>query len=152
MTEQHDSLILQFLARVFIVPFLLVFSMYIFVHGEVSPGGGFQAGAIAAAGIIVGKLTLGMEYSERRVSTRWLLALACAGTILYVLAGLVPMFFGVNFLDYSELPVEWFNAIADHERTNRAMGIFIIEFGVFAAVTGVLVLLYNYLTRRFRDD
>ena len=59
MTERHDSLILHIIVRVLMVPFIFLFGMYVLIHGEASPGGGFQAGAIVAAAIILGRLTLG---------------------------------------------------------------------------------------------
>ena len=152
MTEQHDSIILNFVVRVLLVPFIFVFGVYVLVHGEASPGGGFQAGAIVAAGLVLARLTTGSEHGERRISTRVLLWLASAGIGIYVLAGIVPLLAGVTFLDYAALPVEWFNAVAGHERTNRAMGIFIVEVGIFIGIFSVLVILYDHLTERFTDD
>ena len=152
MTEQHDSIILHFVVRVFMVPFILVFGAYVLVHGEASPGGGFQAGAIVAAALLLARLTLGAEHSDRRFPTRALILVASAGLEIYVLAGIVPLLLGSNYLDYAALPLQWFNAVAGEERTNRAMGIFIIELGVFLGVFGILVLLYDYLTQRAQDD
>ena len=151
MTEQHDSVILHFVVRAFMVPFIFVFGIYILVHGEASPGGGFQAGAIVASGVILGRLTLGHEQHFTRFPTRLLLWVASSGVGIYVLAGIVPLFFGANYLDYGALPLQWFNNVAEVERTNRAMGIFIIEIGVFLAVFSIMVLLYDYLTEGARD-
>ena len=155
MTEQHDSIILNFVVRVLMVPFIVVFGLYVLVHGEASPGGGFQAGAIVAAGLVLGRLTVGSEHGENRLSTRVLIWLASTGLGIYVLAGVVPLLAGANFLDYGALPplpVDWFNAVADHERTARAIGIFIVEVGIFIGVFSVLVILYDHLTTRFADD
>ncbi len=49
MTEPSDSVILRFIVRVFMLPFVLLFGLYIFTFGEEGPGGGFQGGAIIAA-------------------------------------------------------------------------------------------------------
>ena len=152
MTQQHDSIILNFVVRVLLVPFIVVFGMYVLVHGEASPGGGFQAGAIVAAGLVLARLTAGSAHAESRLSTRVLVWLASIGIGIYVLAGIVPLLSGANYLDYAALPVEWFNAIAGHERTNRAMGIFIVEVGIFMGVFSVLVILYDHLSQRFTDD
>jgi len=76
---------------------------------------------------------------------------ASIGVGIFVMAGVVPIFFGANYLDYSELPLQWFNSIADVERTKRAMGIFVIEIGVFLAVFSIMVIMYDYLTERFQD-
>jgi multicomponent Na+:H+ antiporter subunit B len=152
MTERHDSVILHFVVRVFMVPFIFVFGMYVLIHGEASPGGGFQAGAIVAAAIILGRLTLGHDHAGNRFPTRLLIWLASIGVAIYLVTGIVPLFFGANYLDYSQLPVRWFNNVAEHHRTTRAMGVFIVEIGVFVAVLSTLVILYDYLTERFQDE
>lgn len=152
MTERHDSIILHFVVRVFMVPFIFVFGVYVFLHGELSPGGGFQAGAIVAASIILGRLVLGSDVAGHRFPTRLLTWGACVGVAIYVLAGVVPMFFGLNYLDYDKLPLGWFNEFAQHQRTDRAHGIFLVELGVFVAVISVMVLLYDYLTMTFQNS
>jgi multicomponent Na+:H+ antiporter subunit B len=156
MTERHDSVILHFVVRSFMVPFIFVFGIYVLTHGETSPGGGFQAGAIIAAGTILARLTLGAEHAVGRFNTKLLIWLASAGAAIYLIAGVVPLFFGANYLDYSELPFQWFNEVAEHSRTNRAMGIFTIEIGVFLVVFSTMVIIYDYLTRSTpeyqRDD
>lgn len=152
MTERHDSVILHFVVRVFMVPFIVVFGAYVFVHGELSPGGGFQAGAIVASAFVLARLTLGSEHASPRFPTRILIWLASFGVGIYVVAGLIPMFYGANYLDYNSLPTEWFNNIADHHRTARAMGLFVVEVGVFIGVFSVLVMMYDYLTLRFQDE
>ena len=35
-----------------LLPFILLFALYVQFHGDFGPGGGFQAGVIFAAGII----------------------------------------------------------------------------------------------------
>ena len=99
MTERHDSLILSFVVRAFMIPFIFVFGIYVLTHGEASPGGGFQAGAIVAAAVVLGRLTLGTEHMGHRFPTRLLTWLASIGVGIYVLAGVVPLFFGANYLD-----------------------------------------------------
>jgi multicomponent Na+:H+ antiporter subunit B len=151
MTERHDSVILHFVVRVFMVPFIVMFGAYVFIHGEISPGGGFQAGAIVASAFVLARLTLGTDHSSPSFPTRTLIWLASFGIGIYVVAGMIPMFYGDNFLDYNSLPTAWFNDVAVHHRTARAMGIFIVEVGVFIGVFSVLLTMYDYLTLRFRD-
>ncbi|MEK9658979.1 MAG: MnhB domain-containing protein [Chloroflexota bacterium] len=151
MTERHSSLILHFIVRVFMVPLILVFAAYVFVHGESSPGGGFQAGAIAASAVILARLTLGREHGIRRYPTRMLIWLSSLGVGIYALAGVLPVLYGGPFLDYDAIPLQWFNVFAGEEYTNRSMGLFIIELGVYVGVFATLVLIYDYLTERFQD-
>lgn len=152
MRETHDSIILQFVVRTFMTPFIFVFGIYVLIHGESSPGGGFQAGAIVAAALVLTRLTVGSEHTDRRFPTHLLMWLASIGVGIYVITGIVPLFFDSPYLDYSVLPLNWFNSVADHARTNRAMGIFIIEIGVFVGVFSIMVIMYDYLTLRFRND
>ena len=145
--REHDSVILLLIVRGFMAPFIFVFGAYVLIHGEASPGGGFQAGAIVAAAIILARLTHGTEQGERRLPTGLLVWLACIGLGIYVLAGLLAALFGENFLDYGAIPLQWFNEFAGEDRTNRAMGIFIIELGVFVGVASVLVIIFDYLAK-----
>ncbi len=145
--REYDSVILLLVVRGFMVPFIVVFGAYVLIHGEASPGGGFQAGAIVAAAIILARLTHGTEQGERRLPTGLLVWLACIGLGIYVLAGLLATLFGENFLDYGAIPLQWFNDFAGEDRTNRAMGIFIIELGVFIGVASVLVIIFDYLAK-----
>lgn len=46
------SFILVCISR-FLYPFILLFGFYIIVHGDTSPGGGFQGGAIIATAFIL---------------------------------------------------------------------------------------------------
>ena len=42
------DVIFRVAAKIFI-PFMLVFALYVQFHGDFGPGGGFQAGVVAAA-------------------------------------------------------------------------------------------------------
>ncbi len=147
MTEPNVSVILHLIVRGFMLPFIVVFGIYVLVHGELSPGGGFQAGAIVASAIILARLTHGSEQGDRRLPTGLLVWTASIGLGIYMLAGLLGMVFGANFLDYAVIPLQWFNDFAGEDRTNRAMGVFIIEIGVFLGVASVLVIIFDYLAK-----
>lgn len=45
------DLILRVVGKL-LLPFVLLFALYVQFHGDFGPGGGFQAGVIAAAAII----------------------------------------------------------------------------------------------------
>jgi multicomponent Na+:H+ antiporter subunit B len=44
-----------------LIPFIVLFGLYVQFHGEYGPGGGFQAGALIAAGMILYSLLEGQE-------------------------------------------------------------------------------------------
>jgi multicomponent Na+:H+ antiporter subunit B len=73
MDGPFESRILQFMVRLFLVPAMLLFGLYVVVHGETSPGGGFQGGAIMGAAIILARLSLDREQARRLLSPRMVL-------------------------------------------------------------------------------
>ena len=152
MNSRYDSVILHFIARNFMVPLIIVFSAYVLLHGELSPGGGFQAGAIAAAALLLTRLALGNRDGGRRIPRMLLIWLACIGLGIYMLGGILPLILGANFLDYAPIPVDWYNQFAGEQRTPRSMGIFIVEIGVFLGVVAVLVLIYDLLVDSAAND
>ena len=87
MNDRYDSVILHFILRVFMVPLIIVFGVYVLLHGELSPGGGFQAGAIVAAALLLVRLALGNRQAALRVPQGLLIWLACIGLGIYMLGG-----------------------------------------------------------------
>lgn len=151
MNDRYDSVILHFIVRSFMVPLIVVFGIYVLLHGEISPGGGFQAGAIVAGGLLLARLALGHGTGGRRIPQGLLIWLACIGLGIYMFAGILPLFLGANFLDYGPIPVDWYNDFAHTHHTARAVGILIIEVGVFVGVAAVLVLIYDLLAGSSRQ-
>jgi len=140
MIERHESIVVTTFVRL-AVPLAQLFGLYVLVHGHESPGGGFQAGVILAGSYIMLALGLGHETLTRHVDEpRWM-ALAAAGVLLYVAAGLAGLPRGA-FLDYAGLPVNGVRA--------RWLGILLIETGVTLAVTTTLVVIFCRLAARER--
>ena len=48
-----------------LIPYILLFGRYVQFHGDFGPGGGFQAGVIFAAGIILYGLVFGIGAARR---------------------------------------------------------------------------------------
>ena len=86
-----------------LIPFIVMFGLYVLFHGEYGPGGGFQAGAIAAAGIILYALLEGETKALEAVPKSALTGMMFGGALLYGLVGVVCLALGGNFLDYSVL-------------------------------------------------
>ena len=62
-----------------LIPFILLYALYIQFHGEYSPGGGFQAGAIVATAIILYSLLEGERAALRAVPRSAQLAMVVGG-------------------------------------------------------------------------
>jgi multicomponent Na+:H+ antiporter subunit B len=122
------------------IPFILLFGLYVQFHGEYGPGGGFQAGALIAAGIILYSLIEGERRALEVIPTGVLLGLVAGGAILYTLVGIGSMLFGLDFLDYSY--------IAADPAKGQQLGLLLIELGVGITVTGVLLTIYHAFAAR----
>ena len=44
-----------------VLPFILLFALYVQFHGDYGPGGGFQAGVITAGMVILLAITFGLK-------------------------------------------------------------------------------------------
>tara|TARA_R110002110_G_scaffold114374_2_gene283708 strand:+ start:13725 stop:14702 length:978 start_codon:yes stop_codon:yes gene_type:complete len=132
-------LIPKVMARL-LVPFILLFALFIQFHGEYSPGGGFQAGAIFVAGIILFSLVRGERLTLAVIPPRVLLWMSAGGALLYGSVGLAGIAMGGNFLDYSVL--------ADDPILGQHIGIIVIELGVGLTVTGVLLSIFHAFAAR----
>ena len=63
---QHH-IVLKVAAKL-ILPFILLFALYVQFHGDFGPGGGFQAGVIFGAGIILYALVFGVDHARAVVA------------------------------------------------------------------------------------
>ena len=129
----HQHKILRIVSKILIPPILL-FALYVQFHGEYGPGGGFQAGVIFAAGIILYTIFFGVDLARQVVSSALLKILAAFGVLLYGSVGLVSMLHGGDFLDYSVL--------AENPVTGQHIGIIIIELGVGITVAAVMTMIF----------
>lgn len=123
-----------------VVPFILVFGVYVVAHGHYGPGGGFAGGAILAVGVIVTRFTLDSSVSERLCPQGAAVVALMGGMALFLLAALVPLGVGGVALDYADLPA---GDLSDP--TRRYLGIFVVEVGVGAAVFGGILFLFDQL-------
>lgn len=125
-----------------LIPFILLFGLYVQFHGEYGPGGGFQAGAIIAAAIILYALLEGEKPALAVLPQRFLLGLMAGGALLYGGVGLAGIALGGEFLDYSVL--------ASDPVKGQQLGILLIEAGVGITVTGTLLSIFHAFAARER--
>lgn len=135
----RDDLIPRVVGRL-LVPFILLFGLYVQFHGEYGPGGGFQAGALIAAAFILYALIEGEARTLEALPPKALLALTVAGALLYGGVGLAGIVQGSEFLNYSVL--------ASDPVKGQQLGIILIELGVGMTVTGVLLSIFHAFAAR----
>ncbi len=88
----------------FLFPLMLFFGGYIFIHGHLTPGGGFQGGAIIASAFLL----VYMGCRGRRINEKGSQAVESSGGLVFVLMGLMGLtmgghYFLSNFLPKGEL-------------------------------------------------
>ncbi len=132
-TEPPPRPILQVMAK-FMIPFIILFALYVQFHGDFGPGGGFQAGVIFSVAIILYTLTFSQQDAMKLVPPSILKRLAALGVLIYGGTGIVSLFKGGNFLDY--------NVLAHDPVHGQHYGILIIEFGVGLTVACVMMLIF----------
>ncbi len=129
----RHHLVLRVVTKVLIGP-ILVFALYVQFHGDYSPGGGFQAGIVFAAAFILYALVFGLETAREAFPGRLIRLLLAGGVLLFSGVGVVSLFFGANYLDYSVL--------AAVPATGQHIGILLVEFGVGMTVAAVMISTY----------
>ena len=135
----RHHLIPQVVGRL-IIPFIVLFGLYVQFHGEYGPGGGFQAGALIATGVILYALLEGEEAALKAVPRPALMALVIGGASLYGGVGILCILLGGNFLDYSVLSPD--------PVAGQQIGILLIEAGVGMAVCGALLTIFHAFAAR----
>lgn len=135
-----DRVILRVGAKL-LIPFILVFALYVQFHGDYGPGGGFQAGVIFAAGFILYGLIYGLG-NLLQVLPPWVPYLCSAlGVLIYAGVGVVTMLLGAEYLNY--------DVLAHDPKHGQHYGILLIELGVLVTVFGVMVAaFYAFAGRR----
>lgn len=130
---------------------IFLFAFYVQFHADYSPGGGFQAGVIFGAGVIVYALVHGLKPTQRTLAPAIVRMGVSAGLLLYIGVGFTCLLLGGNFLEYDAL-------LASHAHKQNGeminplgqqVGIYVIELGVATTVASVMVMIfYGFAARR----
>ena len=126
-----------------VLPLVLLYAVYVFVHGEVSLGGGFQAGALLAVSYILYCFIAGGRKKRFGISPYAAMCIGACGLLIYFLTGLLPMFFGGNFLEYGRLPLPFLDVAQRH-----GVGIILVELGVTVCVAASLITILEAILER----
>lgn len=123
-----------------LIPFILLFALYVHFHGDFGPGGGFQAGVVSAGMVILYSIVFGIEAAQRAVPKKLVTLMIPLGVLIYGGTGLISLLYGANYLDYSIL--------AHDSKHGHHLGIILVEFGVLVTVAGTMTaIFYAFVTR-----
>ena len=137
----RGDLVLRVIAKL-MIPFVLLFALYVQFHGDFGPGGGFQAGVIIAASVIFYAIIFGLPAARRFAPDRIVETMVAAGVLLYGGVGVAGLLLGGNYLDYFVLAQD---TVHGQER-----GIFWVEAGVAITVSGVMTKIFYLFAERRR--
>ncbi|MBU7043698.1 MAG: sodium:proton antiporter [Theionarchaea archaeon] len=75
--------------------FILIFGFYVIMHGHLTPGGGFQGGAVVASGIALVLIAYGYDHTVERIKKSNLSVLESLGALGFI--GLAFLGIGTTF-------------------------------------------------------
>ncbi|MFT4967289.1 MAG: multicomponent Na+:H+ antiporter subunit B [Candidatus Deianiraeaceae bacterium] len=130
MFNSIERLALRFVSVIVLIG-STIFAFYIHIFGKVTPGGGFQAGALLASGIIIYQSfndVIIINKNKLNIST-------VCGVMMFLLTGVASLFFGGTIFEYQ----------AFHHHYGHIIGSFLVETGVFLVVTTSMVRIANAL-------
>jgi multicomponent Na+:H+ antiporter subunit B len=139
----RNHVILRVIAKL-LIPFIILFALYVQFHGDYGPGGGFQAGVIFAVAFILYALIFGLENARKVAPPGVVRAAIAIGVLIYAGTGVVTLSMGGKFLDYSVLL---------HDPAHgQHWGIFAVELGVGVTVASVMITIFFIFAGRPRSD
>jgi multicomponent Na+:H+ antiporter subunit B len=127
-----QSLILR-TAGHFLLPLLLLFSLFLLFRGHNEPGGGFIAGLVAAAAIVLYLFSMDIACARRvlRVDPRSLLG---GGMSLAVLSGVPGVFRGQPFFT-----AQWWEVSLAGVGKVKLSTVLLFDIGVYLVVIGAVL-------------
>lgn len=90
-----------------LLPLIVLFGAYVFMNGHLTPGGGFQGGAIVASAVLLMLLADPM----RKFSHRLISKVESISGLFYVMIGVLGTFLAGGFLDNRILPLGEFGSL-----------------------------------------
>lgn len=153
-----------------IIPYILLFGLYVQFHGDFGPGGGFQAGVIMASAFILYGLVFGLPAVHEVAPPKVIEKLIALGVLVYAGTGLATTLLGRadhahhghdhGHVDHAHADLAHPEIIErapanflDYEALNhdvlhgflphgQHLGIFLIELGVGITVTAVMIMIF----------
>jgi len=116
----------------FLFPMLIIFGVYVFLHGHLTPGGGFQGGAVIASAFLL--VYLGCR--ERRINLTRKTWTDSLGGLAFVVIGLIGLGVGGRYFLSNFLP----NGVVNQLFSAGILPLIYIAIGlkVGAELTGVV--------------
>jgi multicomponent Na+:H+ antiporter subunit B len=118
------------------MPFILMYGLYIILHGEVSPGGGFQGGVVIGAAYILYTIVFNLKEGQKQAPPSYIALGNTVGPLLFLLAGLWGIIAGYTFLANKVV------GIIPHGELGTilaSLSMLLINLGIGLAVSSIVV-------------
>jgi multicomponent Na+:H+ antiporter subunit B len=104
--QQGMTLIVKTVTRI-IVWMIMVYGIYLILHGHLTPGGGFGGGVVLSLAFLSIMLAYGRDYTSKWLNMRLLHDLESASVLLFLVIGIIGIGVGgaflVNFFSHGTL-------------------------------------------------
>lgn len=138
-----SSLILSTAAR-YLLPLMLLFSVFLLLRGHNEPGGGFIGGLVAAAAFALYAFAFDVAHARRTLRTDPHVLIA-SGLALALLSGLLPLAVGKPFLKGLWLDGEW-------PALGKVGTPLLFDLGVYLVVFGIMVMILFALAEKPEEE
>ena len=137
-------------------PFTMIYGLYIIAHGHLTPGGGFQGGAVVASACAMILVAYGSVWTMGKIKEKHLSVLESLGAIGFIGLAFFGLIFGLQYFFNNFLVGEKglnliFNQLAIGASNINTAGVlplmnFAVGLKVIAGLFGI-VLVMAYATR-----
>jgi len=81
------------------LPLTLIYGLYVIAHGHITPGGGFQGGAVVASGLAMLVVAYGSVWTMNKIKEKHLSVLESVGAIGFIGLAFLGLIFGTWFFN-----------------------------------------------------
>ncbi len=95
--RESSDLILKNVTAI-VIPWIMLFGVYIVLNGHISPGGGFSGGAVMGAGLILYSVSYGVNATSRFFTAKTFRAITSTALLCYAASKAYSFYTGANGL------------------------------------------------------
>jgi len=81
------------------LPFILIYGLYVIAHGHLTPGGGFQGGAVVASGLAMILVAYGSVWTMGKIKEKRLSVFESVGALSFICLAFFGLIFGTMFFN-----------------------------------------------------
>ncbi|MCK4902587.1 MAG: hypothetical protein KAS76_04445 [Thermoplasmatales archaeon] len=141
-------------------PLTMIYGLYIIAHGHLTPGGGFQGGAVVASSCALILVAYGSVWTMGKIKEKSLSVFESLGAIGFIGLAFFGLLFGTNLFFNNFLvnqdTLQFFNAVGMGASNINTAGViplmnFAVGLKVIAGLFGI-VLVMAYATTKLKEE